>query len=66
MPALVCGVSRLAAAVAAALAAFKADDGVDTVTNDTTTAHRDLRLSFHAHLAGARLLRDDIFGGAIA
>ena len=99
-PVLVWGwVSRLAATVAAALAAFEADDGVDTrgkreevshvqprkkrcwrdcgleydeaerlareglrrrrrrshspVTNDTTAAHRDLRLSLHAHLAGA-------------
>lgn len=60
------GVSRLAAAIAASLAAFEADDGIDTVADDTTATHRDLRLSSHAHLAGARLLRDDTLGGGIA
>lgn len=59
-------VSRLAAAFAASLAALEAHDGVDTVANDTPTAHRHLRLGLHAHLAGARLLGDDILGVAIA
>ena len=101
-------VSHLAAALAASLAAFEADDSVDTIedamisqsssakvrnlaqvksalrlsrhdwvvcqgrngsakrqetcyspiTNDTTTTHRHLRLSFHAHLAGALKVRE--------